>query len=222
MSIILVVAPHPDDETLGCGGTLLRHKADGDILYWLIMTKITIESGYTHAQIDNRKNVISKVSQSYGFDSIFQAKFPTTSLDVVPMKSLVEYVSNVFNKVKPDTVYVPFNGDVHTDHQYVFDAVSACVKPFRYPFVKSVLAYQTLSETEYNLQPGICGFKPNTWVDISEHLEQKIKIMRMYSGEMGKHPFPRSEKNLRAQAIVEGARAGKDFAEGFILLQEIR
>lgn len=222
MSVILVVAPHPDDETLGCGGTLLRHKSDGDILYWLIMTKISIESGYTQDQIDERKNVILKVSESYGFDSVFQAEFPTTTLDVVPMKSLVEYVSTVFNKVKPDTVYAPFNGDVHTDHRYVFDAVSACVKPFRYPFVKSVLAYQTLSETEYNLQPGISSFKPNVWVDISEQLEQKIKIMRMYSEEMGKHPFPRSEENLRAQAMVEGARAGKGFAEGFVLLQEIR
>lgn len=222
MSVILVVAPHPDDETLGCGGTLLRHKSDGDILHWLIMTKITIESGYSQAQIDDRKNIISKVSESYGFDSVFQAEFPTTTLDVVPMKSLVEYVSTVFNKVKPETVYIPFNGDVHTDHRYVFDAVSACVKPFRYPFVKSVMAYQTLSETEYNIQPGSCGFKPNVWVDISENLEKKIKIMHMYSGEMGKHPFPRSEENLRAQAMLEGARAGKDFAEGFILLQEIR
>ena len=222
MNVILVIAPHPDDETLGCGGTLLRHKSDGDLLYWIIMTNISIESGYTQDQIDDRKSVISKVSESYGFDSVFQAEFPTTTLDTVPMKSLVEYISTVFNKVKPNTVYTPFNGDVHTDHRYVFDAVSACVKPFRYPFVKSVLAYQTLSETEYNLQSGICGFKPNVWVDISEHLEQKINIMQMYSGEIGKHPFPRSDKNLRAQATVEGARAGKNYAEGFILLQEIR
>jgi LmbE family N-acetylglucosaminyl deacetylase len=222
MSVILVVAPHPDDETLGCGGTLLRHKSDGDILCWVIMTRIAIESGHTQTQIDDRINVISQVSESYGFDTVFQAEFLTTTLDVLPMKSLVEYISTVFNTIKPDTVYIPFNGDVHTDHRYVFDAVSACVKPFRYPSVKSVLAYQTLSETEYNLQPGNCAFKPNVWVDISKHIEQKIKIMHMYSGEMGEHPFPRSEKNLRAQAIIGGARAGKDFAEGFMLLQEIR
>jgi LmbE family N-acetylglucosaminyl deacetylase len=222
MSVVLVVAPHPDDETLGCGGTLLRHKSNGDTLHWIIMTNITIESGYTQAQVDDRKHVISKVSESYGFESVFQAEFPTTALDTVPMKSLIGYVSTVFNKVKPDTVYVPFNGDVHTDHRYVFDAVSACVKPFRYPFIRRVLAYQTLSETEYNIQPERSGFTPNVWVDISDSLEQKINIMRMYTGEMGKHPFPRSEESLRAQAILEGARASRHFAEGFMLLQEIR
>ena len=222
MSIVLVVAPHPDDETLGCGGALVRHKLNGDTLHWVIMTTITIESGYTQGQIDDRKRVISKVAKAYGFESVFQAGFATTTLDDLPIKSLIEYVSTVFNKVKPDTVYLPFNGDVHTDHRYVFDAVSACVKPFRYPFIRSVLAYQTLSETGYNLQPEKTGFNPNVWVDISDSLEQKINIMRMYSGEMGKHPFPRSEKSLRAQATLEGARAGRHFAEGFILLQEIR
>jgi N-acetylglucosamine malate deacetylase 1 len=222
MSIILVVAPHPDDETLGCGGALLQHKSNGDKLYWIIMTTISIESGYTRDQIDDRKYVISKVAESYGFESVFQADFATTTLDTVPMKSLIEYVATVFNKVKPDTVYLPFNGDVHTDHRYVFDAVSACVKPFRYPYIRRVLAYQTLSETEYNIQPERSSFTPNVWVDISDSLEQKINIMRMYTGEMGKHPFPRSEESLRAQAILEGARAGRYFAEGFMLLQEIR
>jgi len=221
VSIVLVISPHPDDETLGCGGTLLRHRTENDEVHWLIMTTISEKAGYSHDRVVSRKKEIENVASIYGFASVCQTDFITTQLDEVPKNKLVNEVSIVINMVKPDTVYVPFRNDVHSDHEAVFDAVASCTKSFRYPSIRRVRAYETLSETEFCIRPDAAGFKPNLWVDISDHLEEKIDIMQIYTGEMDEHPFPRSERNIRALATLRGATAGVDAAESFISLKEI-
>ncbi len=218
---IIIVAPHPDDETLGCGGTLLRHKAEGDEIHWLIMTTITEQAGFNKERIESRKKEIDAVAKKYQFCSVYQTQFVATTLDMVANSDLIKEVSGFFNKVKPDTVYLPFRNDVHSDHAAVFDAAASCTKSFRYPFIRRVLVYETLSETEFSIQPDGSGFKPNLWVDISLYLEEKIKIMQMYKGEIGEHPFPRSERNIRALATLRGATAGVNEAEAFISIKEI-
>lgn len=218
---ILCVSPHPDDETLGCGGTLLRHTAEGDRVHWLIMTKISEEAGYSREMVDDRLSEIGQVFESYGFVSMHQAPFKTVRLDSYPKADLVSEVSSYMSKIKPDTIYLPYRNDVHSDHKAVFDAVASCTKSFRYPFVKKVAAYETLSETEFSILPGHSNFTPNLWVDIAQYLEKKIEIMKIYRSELGEHPFPRSEKNLRALATVRGATVGVEAAEGFVILKEI-
>jgi LmbE family N-acetylglucosaminyl deacetylase len=221
MSRVLVVAPHPDDETLGCGGTLLRHRNDGDEIHWMIMTRISESAGYSKESVESRKNEIADVAKTYGFSSIHQAKFETTTLDTIAKRELVEEVSSVMNSVKPEIIYVPYRNDVHSDHKVIFDVVAACTKSFRYPFIRKVRAYETLSETEFGITPESSGFRPNLWIDITEHLEKKIMIMKKYKGEMGKHPFPRSERNINALATIRGATAGVEAAEAFLSLKEI-
>jgi LmbE family N-acetylglucosaminyl deacetylase len=221
MSRVLVVAPHPDDETLGCGGTLLRHRNDGDEINWMIMTRISESAGYSKESVESRKNEIADVAKTYGFSSIHQAKFETTTLDTIAKRELVEEVSSVMNSVKPEIIYVPYRNDVHSDHKVIFDVVAACTKSFRYPFIRKVRAYETLSETEFGITPESSGFRPNLWIDITEHLEKKIMIMKKYKGEMGKHPFPRSERNINALATIRGATAGVEAAEAFLSLKEI-
>jgi len=220
MSKILVVAPHPDDETLGCGGTLLRHQNEGDEIHWLIMSMVTEELGFDHERIESRKKEIKVVADKYQFSSVHQAEFMTATLDMIAKNSLITEVSATILRVLPDTVYVPYRNDVHSDHQVVFDAVAACTKSFRYPSVKRVRVYETLSETEFGLRPDDVGFKPNLWIDISNYLDQKIEIMQLYKGEIAEHPFPRSEKNIRALATLRGATVGVDAAESFISLKE--
>jgi N-acetylglucosamine malate deacetylase 1 len=220
-SRILVVSPHPDDETLGCGGSLLRHRAEGDEIHWMIMTTINEEVGYSRERIDSRKREIDNVTDRYGFSSVHQADFITTKLDTIANSELIGEVSSVVNKVKPDTLYIPFRSDVHSDHKAVFDAVSACTKSFRYPFIRRVRAYETLSETEFSLRPNDSGFKPNLWIDISEFLEQKIEVMKLFKNEFGEHPFPRSEKCIRALATLRGSTAGVESAESFVTMKEI-
>ena len=220
-SIILVVAPHPDDETLGCGGSLLRHRAEGDEIHWMIMTTITENVGYSRQHVESRKKEIDAVAERYGFSSVHQADFITTKLDIIANNELVDEVSRVVNRVKPDTLYIPFRSDVHSDHKAVFDAVSACTKSFRYPFIRRVRVYETLSETEFGIRPNYGGFRPNLWIDISEYLEQKIEIMKLFKNEMGEHPFPRSEKCIHALATLRGSTAGVVAAESFITMKEI-
>jgi len=220
VSKVLVVAPHPDDETLGCGGTLLRHAASGDSVHWLIFTTINEEAGYTPERIEQRANEINEVASNYHFETATQLDFVTTRLDTYPKSDLVMAVSDVVSNIKPNTIYLPYRNDVHSDHQAVFDAVASCTKSFRYPSVRQVRAYETLSETEFSIQPNDTGFKPNLWIEIGKFVDQKIEIMKIYKGEMGEHPFPRSEKNIRALATFRGATAGVEYAEAFVSLIE--
>lgn len=217
---VLVVAPHPDDETLGCGGTLLKHREKGDMVSWLIVTSIRPEEGFTCEQVSRREEEIRQVAAQYNIAQVLQLGFPTTRLDQVPLQELVTAIGRSIMDTKPDTVYVPYRGDVHTDHAMVFDAVAACTKWFRYPFVKRVLAYETLSETDFGLNPDSFGFQPNLFVNVEPYLEDKIKIMGIYSSEIGNFPFPRSEEAIRALAKVRGAASGFQAAEAFMLLRE--
>ena len=220
MNKILVIAPHPDDETLGCGGAILKHKSKGDKIHWLIVTAMTEDIGYSPEKIMQRSNEIQKVSKAYGFSSVHQCGFSATMLNVIPLAEIVPKIGAVIKKVKPNIVYLPFWGDVHTDHRIVFGAVSSCLKWFRYPSVKRVLAYETLSETDSTINPDINAFRPNVFIDITSFLENKIDIMKMYRSELGVFPFPRSEEAIRSLAALRGTNAGFKAAEAFMLLKE--
>jgi LmbE family N-acetylglucosaminyl deacetylase len=217
---ILVIAPHPDDETLGCGGTLLRHAADGHELHWLIVTKMTTAKGFTEEQIRAREGEIKKIEQLYRFSSVHQLGLPTTRLDTVGAAELIDQVGKVIKAVAPEILYLPHRGDAHSDHHAVFDAGAACTKWFRYPTIKRVLSYETLSETDFALDPGAAAFRPNVFLDVTAHLDTKIKAMMIYASEHKDFPFPRSEKAIRALAAVRGASSGFEAAEAFMLLRE--
>ena len=221
MKNILVIAPHPDDETLGCGGTLLRHIDEGDLVYWLIGTTIKEEQGFPSSKVKSRKKEIKKVSDEYGFASYKQFDYNTTELDQVPRNILVNEISEYVNEVKPHTIYLPYRNDIHSDHAQIFDASVACTKSFRYPFVRKVCVYETLSETEFGMRTDDTGFKPNMWVDISAYIERKIEIMKIFKSEIEDHPFPRSIENIKALATFRGATVNCLYAESFMCLKQI-
>jgi LmbE family N-acetylglucosaminyl deacetylase len=216
----IVIAPHPDDEVLGVGGTLMRRKAEGEEMAWLIVTGITTEAGWSGEKIRQRADEIKRVTELIGFDSVFELNFPTTQLDQVPMSDLVAAISNVFKTFEPEEVYVPHPSDVHTDHRIVFDAVASCTKWFRYPSVKRVLAYETPSETDFGLGTNQ-AFRPNVFVNIEPYLTEKLQAMDIYVSELGVFPFPRSHEAIRALATLRGATSGFRAAEAFELLREI-
>lgn len=222
MSTILAIAPHPDDETLGCGATLLRHVAEGDSTHWLVMTEMRASHGFDQDRIAIRDAEMKAIAKAYGFAQTHHASFPTTRLDTLPMADLVTAIGQVIQRVQPDTLYLPYRNDAHSDHAAVFDAAAACCKSFRYPSVKRVHVYETLSETEFGLRTDDPGFRPNLFVDTSTWLDRKIEIMRMFSGELQAFPFPRSEECIRAQAMLRGSQAGVIAAEAFMILKEIR
>ena len=216
----IVIAPHPDDEVLGVGGTLMRRKAEGGKIAWLIVSRITSEAGWSDDKIKQRADEINRVSVLFGFDSVFELNFPTTQLDQVSMSDLVAAISNVFKTFEPEEVFVPHPSDVHTDHRIVFDAIASCTKWFRYPSVKRVLAYETLSETDFGLGTNQ-AFRPNVFVNIEPYLAGKLQAMDIYVSELGAFPFPRSHEAIRALATLRGAASGVKAAEAFELLREI-
>jgi LmbE family N-acetylglucosaminyl deacetylase len=213
---VLVVAVHPDDESLGAGGTLLKHKANGDEIHWLIITKSENEE---FQKVRNQE--ISKVNTEYSFTKVHELGFSTTKLNDTNFSDIVSSIGRVLAEVAPEVIYVPFFNDVHTDHQVVSKALGSCTKTFRYPSVKRVLMMETISETEFALNNPAQNFSPNYFVDISDHIDQKIKILNIYKSEMGEAPFPRSNEVIRALAIYRGSTCNSSFAESFMLLKEI-
>jgi LmbE family N-acetylglucosaminyl deacetylase len=215
----IVIAPHPDDEVLGVGGTLLRRKFEGAKVAWLVVTGISVETGCSEQKVKARANEIKRVTEFFDFDEVFTLNFPTTQLDRVPMSDLVAGISVVFRSFKPEEVFVPHTSDVHTDHRVVFDAAASCTKWFRHPSVRRVLAYETLSETDFGLGTDQ-RFRPNVFVDIEAFLDGKLRAMDIYASELGAFPFPRSHEAIRALATLRGAASGFQAAEAFELLRE--
>ncbi|MFC5540555.1 PIG-L deacetylase family protein [Ureibacillus suwonensis] len=215
---IIVVTPHPDDETLGCGGTLLKYKEQNNQLFWLIVTNMN-EKFPKHSK-DKRQKEINNVAKQYQFDEVFSLNYPAAQLDEIPLGELVESLSKVFYQVKPQIIFTVYPGDIHSDHKVVFNATVACTKWFRYPFVEKVYLYETLSETDFSIDPDVNGFKPNVYINISKYLDKKIEIMKIYDSEINDFPFPRSEKAIRSLAYLRGAASGFEAAEAFMLLKE--
>lgn len=218
---IIVIAPHPDDETLGCGGTILRHRDAGDEVHWLIVTAMAAAQGFSIERIAAREAEIDAVAHRYRFASVNRLMFPATRLDVIPMGDLVRAIGEVLAKISPEIVYLPFRGDVHTDHAMVSDATLSCLKWFRLASVRRILAYETLSETEFGINPDSLGFRPNVFMDVHAHLSEKSEILGIFADEIRAFPFPRSIDAVRALALLRGATAGCGAAEAFMLLKEI-
>ena len=218
MNKVLILAVHPDDETLGCGGTLLKHKVNGDEIHWLICTDID----KSHTYYDTRQDEIEKVSKLYNFDSVNNLKLKTMQVDEYSMSELIGKISKIINQIEPNIIYLPFKGDVHSDHRKIFEASYSCTKSFRYPFIKKIYMVETLSETEFAPSTKEDSFIPNIFVDISEFMNKKIEIMKVFESEIAEYPFPRSIRNLKALGSLRGATAGCEYAESFVLLKEIK
>tara|TARA_B110000046_G_scaffold161343_2_gene175015 strand:- start:2466 stop:3137 length:672 start_codon:yes stop_codon:yes gene_type:complete len=218
---IIIISAHPDDETLGAGGTLLKHKNSGDTLAWLIVTNIFENQGYTKAKIGERQREIDTVSKKYGFSTVYNLDYPTMGLTPEIVNSMIPKISSIFSGFCPEVIYLMNRSDAHSDHRYTFDAVVACTKSFRYPFIKKVLMYECISETEF--APGLPEriFMANYFVDITDFFKEKLSVMQIYESELGEHPFPRSLKNIEALAIFRGASVGVEYAEAFQLIKFI-
>ena len=221
MKDVLVVAPHADDESLGCGGTILRHIAEGERVHWLLVTGMTVSHGYTGESVEKRKQEIAAVAKEYSFSSVHELNFIPAALDTLSLGDVIAEVSKVVTKIRPEVVYAPYRNDAHSDHAVVYDAVLSSTKSFRYPFVKKVLAYETISETDFGLKPEDGGFRANVYVDISDYLRRKLEILNIYESEMGEFPFPRSDKALESLAALRGVQSNTCAAEAYMLIKEV-
>lgn len=213
---ILVIAPHPDDEVLGCGGTIAKHATNGDEVHLCIVTK-TYPPDWSDEYRKNIERQIEKSAEILGIKVVHKLGFPTVKLDTIPQKELNDSISNIVDEVKPDILYIPHNSDLNKDHGIVFNACLIAARPVNNS-IKRVFSYETLSETEWgqSAEP----FVPNTYVDISETMERKKDAMKAYASELKEPPHPRSLKIIEALAKKRGSEAGMMFSEAFILLRD--
>jgi LmbE family N-acetylglucosaminyl deacetylase len=221
MANILIVAAHPDDETLGVGGTILRHKKNGDKIFWLIITNISESQGFSSERVLSRQKEIEIVSNLYNFNEVIKFDIPTSTLTDSNLVDLISKISKLFERIEPEIIYTMNRSDAHSDHRIIFQSIMACTKSFRYPYIKKVLMYECLSETEFSPTLPENVFQPNYFVDISQFFEKKVEIMKIYDSELDEHPFPRSCKNIEALATFRGAYAGVKYAEAFQLIKLI-
>ena len=218
---ILAVSPHPDDETLGCGGTILKHKDIGDKIYWLIITNIDVKNGWDKDIVEKRQKEIETVTEMYGFEKTFKLDYPAAKLDTILVQEIIESISKVILEIEPEIIYLPNRSDVHTDHQITFKTAYSCTKNFRYPFIRKILMYETLSETEFTPSLPENIFIPNVFVDITKHFKKKLEIFKTYKSEMMKKTFPRSLEVIEAFDKYRGSQIGEKYSEAFVLLKEI-
>lgn len=212
---VLVIAPHPDDEVLGVGGTIANHAKRGDDVYLCIVTR-AYPPDRSEEFIKNRPNEVKKVNDILGIKKTFFLDFPTTKLDTIPQRDMNDSIDKIVNEVKPDIVYLPHHGDLNKDHRIVFEASLVALRPIKHK-VKRILSYETLSETEWGLEP----FLINTYSDISETFEKKMEAMKAYETELMEYPHPRSLESIESHARKRGSEIGVKFAECFVLIREI-
>jgi LmbE family N-acetylglucosaminyl deacetylase len=219
---VLVIAPHPDDETLGCGGTLLKHRAAGDSVSWLIMTR-GHEPQWPAEVLGNKEGEIERVAAAYEFERIFRLDYPATLMDTLSQAEIIASVSQVVAEARPVSVYLNHAGDVHSDHRIVFDSVMSALKPFNSSRhgVNRILSYETLSSTEGAPPDHTHAFLPTVFSDITNFIDRKLEIMSLYRTETQPYPLPRANESIRALARFRGATVGVEYAEAFALIREV-
>jgi LmbE family N-acetylglucosaminyl deacetylase len=218
---ILVVSAHPDDETLGAGGTLARHIEAGDEVSWLITTAPHPDD-WSQETITACDGQVTAVRQAYGFKALYDLRFPAARLEQVPKRPLIDGVMDALAQARPDRIYTVGGTDVHSDHLITFEALMLAAKPFRRdPPIGGIYAYEVLSSTEGAYGWRERPFVPNVYRDITGFLNRKAEIMALYGNQLQDDLQPRSQSAIRALARYRGATIGVESAEAFTAIREI-
>ena len=221
MNTILVVAPHPDDEVLGVGGTILRHLAGGDAVHVVICTRGCLPR-FPPEQVETVQAEARKVHAFLSLTGSHFLDFPAAGLDTLPVADVAEALGRVFQAARPDTVYLPHIGDLHRDHHVVFEAGLVCSRPTDDRRPTRILAYETVSETDWSASPLTPAFAPNIYVNITDHIDKKLTACSMYASQVRPAPDHRSIESLRALSVMRGHTVGLPHAEAFMLIREVR
>jgi N-acetylglucosamine malate deacetylase 1 len=217
---ILVVAPHMDDEVLGCGGAIARHIDDGDTVHVCVVCNRAYDHTYDAAAIDAEKASAEQARLALGYQHLRFLDLPDEKL-YAHLQEAITGIEQVVAEVQPELVYTSFGGDLHQDHRTVAHAVSIVLRASAAPSVRRALAFEVPSGTDQALPGDGDTFTPTVFVDIAGQLDRKITAMSAYSREMREFPHPRSLEMLKAKANSRGAQAGLSAAEAFVLLREI-
>lgn len=218
---ILIVAPHADDETLGAGGLLIRAKKMGIKIYWLLVTAPN-KKFFSPEYIKKHEEQIQKVKKFYGFTGLHKLHYPSAELEQVPKADIINSIQAGIKKYRPDTIIIPHIADAHSDHYITHVSCMAACKIFKLNSMglKKIYSMEILSETDIFTSKKDYQFQPNTWVNISNFLNDKITAFKFYKTEIQKDG-PRSPERIKIQAKCNGVPLGWKAAERFCLLNSI-
>jgi N-acetylglucosamine malate deacetylase 1 len=220
MNTVLVIAPHPDDEVLGCGGTIARFAGQGQSVTVAIVTRGT--PLFPASQVRQVRAEARKAARQLGVKKLEFLDLPVTTLHLIPEHKLNAAFCRLVNQVRPQTVFVPFPGDRHEDHRQIFDAAMVAMRPDnRRPRVSRICCYETVSETHWTA-PGIePPFEANWYVDIGDTLAAKLAAMRIYRSQLAEGIPARSIEAIEALAKFRGSVVGMKAAEAFWIVRDL-
>jgi LmbE family N-acetylglucosaminyl deacetylase len=217
---VLVIAPHPDDEVLGCGGTIARLADDGGEVHVAIVTR-----GHPPAFSEEMSaKVRAEAKAAHGCLGVWQTHWldhPAAQLSETPHSTLNRALQELIQDLRPDGLFIPFIGDVHMDHHLVFLSAMVAARPHQSEYPRAILAYETVSETNWNAPYMTPGFIPNVFIDIEATLARKLEAMTMFTSQLRSFPHERSIETLRALAIVRGTTVHRPAAEAFVLVRNV-
>ena len=224
---VLVIAPHADDETLGCGGTMARLADEGHEVTVAILTGHGDDEPHPLWGRDYFDLIRSEAEEAHallGVAKTLLREIPSVSVSQQPLWYVNRVVAAVFEEVQPDSVFVPFQFDLHADHRALFSACSVAWRPNSETGrrIRNIYAYETPSETHWNFANVEPGFTPNCWMDISDHLDRKVAALRCFTSQIDPAPGARSIEALESLARWRGSQVHLAAAEAFVTVRHIR
>lgn len=217
---VLVIAPHPDDEVLGCGGTMARLADAGHEVHVAVMTK-GFEPAFPEAMVKQVRAELADAHKILGVTKCHFCDLPAAALDTVAGAQINAAMGKIVDDVKPDTIFIPFIGDIHRDHQLIFVAALVAARPRSRSIPNRIYAYETLSETNW-AAPGVTEtFIPNVFFEVTHTLNRKLEAFACFKSQVKPTPDERSFKTIEALATVRGSTAFLNAAEAFMLIREI-
>lgn len=225
MNSVLVVAAHPDDEVLGCGGTLAKFAADGSRIHVAYLadgvSSRTVASHVLDGEITARRVAAQRACELLGVTSHEFGDFPDNRLDTVAILDIAKHIEMLIEKYQPSTLLTHYAGDVNVDHRRIQEAVTVACRPQKGHPVKTLLSFEVPSSTEWQIANVRPAFWPNWVVDISDHLDCKLSALEVYAKELRRWPHPRSREGVLHLAQWRGATVGVNAAEAFVLGRQL-
>lgn len=217
--INLVIAAHPDDEILGCGG-IIKKLSNKEEFYVLILTG-GADTRYAKSMENVLKDSAIKANKIIGTKELFFENLPNQKMDNIPILEVTQIIEKYITKLKPDRVFTHHIGDLNKDHQVIAEATFTATRPIVGQVVKEVYSYNVPSSTEWNFIEGEKTFIPNIFIDIKDELDFKLKSMECYESECRDYPHPRNPKSLRVHANYWGVVSGFEYVEPFKLIRKL-
>jgi N-acetylglucosamine malate deacetylase 1 len=214
---ILVVVAHPDDEALGCIGTLYKHLEDGSDVSIMFMTDgVSARVNASNLEHKERKKYFNKAVKFFPYFKHKACSFPDNAMDTIAFIEIVREVETFISEINPAVIYTHFESDLNIDHRICYQAVMTACRPLPRSKIKEIYSFEVLSSTEWCVSSGKT-FNPNYYVNIKNSFNKKIEYLKCYEGEMRDFPHPRSYENIEAIAKFRGASSGLEAAEAFVI-----